>query len=434
MRRPGVRKFLLVCLLAGVGLAIVLPGTAQADDTTDSPVVVTLFWGQGCPHCAKAKEFLADLQAERPEVTIDAYEVYNDPDNAELFRETAELAGTRATGVPTIFLGDRYWVGFSDSIADDIDTTVAAVLLGRSPGTTTEAAVSIPIVGDVKVSEQSLLVSTLLIGFVDGVNPCSLWVLSILLAIVLHSGSRGRVFSVGAVFLVVTAAMYGLYMTGLYSALDFVSSIGWIRLVVAATALVFGVIHVKDYFRLHEGPTLSIPDSSKPGMYQRMRSVAAPDRSWVAALGGTAVLAVGVSLLETPCTAGLPLLWTSLLAANDVSFGTAAALFAVYMAVFLLDELVVFTLAVVTLRAARVQERHGRLLKLLSGTVMITLALVLIAAPALLESVTGALAVFTAAALIVLIVDRGTRLLQRQSQAGQEEPKGQMQDGPPGRA
>ncbi len=425
----------MVCLLGGaaLGLAVALPGPAQADDATDTQVVITLFWGEGCPHCAKAKEYLADLQVEEPDVTVDAYEVYRDSANAELFRETAEAAGTRATGVPTIFLEDRYWVGFSDSIADDIATTVAAVQLGRSPETTTEAAVSIPIVGDVKVGEQSLLVSTVLIGFVDGVNPCSLWVLSILLAIVLHSGSRGRVFGVGVVFLVVTAAMYGLYMTGLYSALDFVSSIGWIRLVVAATALLFGLIHVKDYFRLHEGPTLSIPDSSKPGIYQRMRAVAAPGRSWAAVLGGTAVLAVGVSLLETPCTAGLPLLWTSLLAANDVSFGTAAALFAVYMAVFLLDELIVFTLAVVTLRAARVQERHGRLLKLLSGTVMITLAVVLIAAPELLESVTGAVAVFAAAALIVLIVDRGTHLLQRQAESRSEPTREPTRREPPGR-
>jgi hypothetical protein len=253
-------------------------------------------------------------------------------------------------------------------------------------------------------------VSTLVIGFVDGVNPCSLWVLSVLLAIVLHTGSRRRVFAVGSVFLVVTAGLYGLYITGMYSALDYVSEVEWIRVAVACVALVFGLIHLKDYFWFKQGPSLSIPEGAKPGIYQRMRRVAAPDRSLPAVLTGTVILAAGVSLLETPCTAGLPLLWTNLLASNNVGLLQASGLFAVYMAVFLLDELIVFGAAVFTLRAARIQEQHGRALKLTSGVVMTTLALVLLVAPQVLESAAGALLVFTAAGLVIAMVLLLTRI------------------------
>ena len=202
----------------------------------------------------------------------------------------------------------------------------------------------------------------------DGVNPCSLWVLSVLLAIVLHSGSRGRVILVGSTFLFVTTAMYGLYIVGFYSALDYVGEMAWIRLGLAAIAITFGVLQLKDGLYPGVGPSLSISADRKPGLYKRMRSVAAADRGLPAVIAGTVALAVGVSLLETPCTAGTAAAvdracWPT----QGVSTATAAGLFALYMTVFLLDELIVFGVAVFTLRAAKLQERHGRVLKLIAG-------------------------------------------------------------------
>jgi hypothetical protein len=78
-----------------------------------------------------------------------------------------------------------------------------------------------------------------------------------------------------------------------------------------------------------------------------------------------------------------------------------ALLFALYLSVFLLDELLLFGAVVVTMRATKLQERHGRELKLLSGTVMVTLTGVLVVQPALLESVEGALDVFAAIVIVV---------------------------------
>jgi cytochrome c biogenesis protein CcdA len=193
-------------------------------------------------------------------------------------------------------------------------------------------------------------------------------------------------------------------MVGLFSALDYIGMRTWVRVGLAVLAGGLGLLHLKEYFWFKQGLSLTIPDEKKPGLYKKMRALAAPDRSLPAALGATAVLAVGVSLLETPCTAGLPVLWTGMLADQDVTWTEAALLFAVYMAVFLLDELIVFGAAVVTMRAAKLQERHGRLLELISGTVMVALALVLLFAPALMESPAGALAVFGAAAAVVAAV------------------------------
>ena len=135
-------------------------------------------------------------------------------------------------------------------------------------------------------------------------------------------------------------------------------------------------------------------------------------------MAGTVVLAVGVSLLETPCTAGLPLLWTNLMAAQDVTTAMVAVLFAAYMLVFLLDELVVFAVAVVALRSTRIQERHGQALKLLAGSVMITLAGTMLVAPRALETLPGTLLVFGIAAVLTFALWLVAR--QRQSPAKPE--------------
>ena len=171
----------------------------------------------------------------------------------------------------------------------------------------------------------------------------------------------------------------------------------------ALVAGTFGVLHLKEYVT-HRGLSLTIADERKPGMYRRMRGLARPERSLPAVLGGTVALAVGVSLAETPCTAGLPLLWTNMVSARDVPASGAAALFVLYLLVFLLDELIIFGVAVVTLRSAKLQERHGRILQLASGVLMVALAVTMLFAPHLLESLLGTSIVFAIAAVFVAVV------------------------------
>ena len=393
-------RALTIALLAVVGIVTPTPADQSAASPDPPPVELTLFYGAGCPHCHAELEFLAELQERWPDLRIVTHEVWNDAGNRALYREMAAAHGLEANAVPGSFVGGRVWIGFSASIGAEIEAAVAALYAGIAPAEPTPASIEVPVIGDVTVGDRSLLVATLLIGFVDGVNPCSLWVLSVLLALVLHSGSRTRVFAVGSLFLVVTSALYGLYMLGAYSALDYAGEARWIRLVVAAVAGVFGALHLKEYVT-PAGPSLRISATRKPGLYRRMRSLAAADRSLPAVLGGTVVLAVGVSLLETPCTAGLPLLWTDMLAERDVPAAGAAFLFTLYLAVFLLDELALFAVAVITLRATKMQERHGRVLQLASGTLMLTLAGAMVFTPRALESLPGTLAVFAAAGGVV---------------------------------
>lgn len=408
----GARRVLTLLLGALIilgALILALPASSAipaAGDpgAADDGVTVVLFHGEGCPHCAAERAFLDELSGTHPQLRVEEHEVWYDEQGQQLLVATAERLGFEPTGVPVTIIGDRVWIGFDTTTAQEITAAVeaggGAVQSATQEGSTT---VDVPLLGELDLAGTSLLASTLAIGFVDGVNPCSLWVLSLLLAMVLNRGSRGRVLLVGSVFLTVTAGMYALYMAGMYSAASYLSGMGWLRLVVALVAGTFGLLQFKDGLGITAGPSLSISAGSRPGIYARMRRVASPEGALAATIAGTVALAVAVSLLETPCTAGLPLLWTTMLAEQGVAPLQALGLFAVYMLVFLLDELIIFVLAVVTLRATKVQERHGRALKLVAGSVLICLAVTMLIAPTALSTLLGTIVVFGTALAIAAV-------------------------------
>jgi glutaredoxin/Na+-transporting methylmalonyl-CoA/oxaloacetate decarboxylase gamma subunit len=384
----SVRRTLLLAITALVALlgATVTPAWAADDPPPGEPPTIVLFHGEGCPHCAAERAFLADLLADRPDVVLEEHEVWNDADNADLLLKTAQEMGFEAVGVPVTIIGERVWIGFDDATGAEIAAAIGTPPTTSAPPPPSRSTVDVPLLGPVDTSQVSLLAATLAIGFVDGINPCSLWVLSLLLAMVL------------------TAGMYALYMLGMYSAASYLSGMAWLRVVVAVIAGTFGVLQLKDGLGFTRGPSLSIPTGQRPGIYSRMRRVATPEGALATTLAGTVVLAVAVSLLETPCTAGLPLLWTTMLADQAVGFAEAAGLFAVYMLVFLLDEFLVFAAVVLTLRAARLQERQGRALKLVAGSVLLVLAATMLLAPAALTTVVGTVVVFAVAAVLAVVL------------------------------
>lgn len=394
----------IVAALTVLGLLGGRAVDASAEPAPDADdVELVLFHGDGCPHCGAMQEFLDELEDRYPDLVVTEYEVWYDTANQVVFTETLAALGQEPEAVPTVVIDGIVIVGHSDAIEGRIEGIVDDLSDGLVPTDEDEFVIDVPLVGSVDVGSGSLIGATALIALVDGVNPCSLWVLSMLMALVVHSGSRSRVFAVGGMFLLITSLLYGLYMIGAYSTLSLVGEQTWIRIAVALVAGTFGVLHVKEHFTTR-GPSVTIGAEHKPGLFQKMRRLADMDRSLPATLGGTAVLAVGVSLLETPCTAGLPLLWTNLIADRGVPTSGAVVLFLLYLLIFLVDELVIFGATVFTMRAAKMQEHHGQALQLIGGTLMLTLAVAMVAAPSAMESLAGTAIVFAIAAGVTVSV------------------------------
>jgi cytochrome c biogenesis protein CcdA len=200
-----------------------------------------------------------------------------------------------------------------------------------------------------------------------------------------------------------------LFIAGLFTVLKVVSFVGWIQVVVGLVALFFGLVNIKDYFFYKEGVSFTISEEKKPGLFQRMRRVMDAGDSWWGLIGGTIVLAAGVSLVEFSCTAGFPVLWTNLVAAHQVSVITFILLLLLYLVIYQLDELGIFFVAVFTLKTSKMEEKHGRILKLIGGVLMLTLAIVMLVNPAVMSDIGKSLIVFVIAfgvTLLILLVHR----------------------------
>jgi cytochrome c biogenesis protein CcdA/glutaredoxin len=430
---------------APVEVAADTPGAASGTDA----VVVRFFYGEECPYCHRQLAAMESWERDL-DVEIHRYEVWHDDTNRALFQRLAAAYGGEANAVPVTFIGTRAWSGFDedldrrmraaieacadrscidplqvlepDPVEPEPDETEPDDPGGRvagpipPPAGTGEAGdaddatrIRVPLVGAVDAGAMGLLPATALIAFVDGFNPCSLWVLSVLLAMLLRTGSRRRIAVVGGAFLLTTAAVYGLFIAGVFTAMSYVGYLAGIRWAVALLALTFAAVNIKDYFAFRRGFSFTIPDRYKPRIYRGGRGLLHDDRSLLAVTGAAVVMALGISLVELPCTAGFPVVWSGLL--TDAGTGNAefAGLLSVYLGIYLLDEIVLFAAVVVTLRIARFQERHGQLLKLVGGTVMLALGVVMLVSPAVMNTVGGTVLVFLAAALTTAVIHLVTR-------------------------
>ena len=395
--------------IVSFGLLVwLLAGGVQADDET---LHMLVFISDVCPHCQAQKPFLESLDEAHDELVVESFEIRRSESDRQLFRAVAAAHGVGADSVPAVFVGGRAWIGDSGLIRRQIATHVERCIeRGDCPdsrdteqhfeqASTVHESVSfnVPLVGTIDLMVQPVVVSTALIAFVDGFNPCSLWVLTILLALVIHSGSRKRILAVGLTFLTVTAAIYGMFIAGVFGALNLMLMTGWIYWVVALFALVFAVVNIKDYFWFQRGISFTIDEKHKPGIYRRIRGLIADGRSTPALIGATALMAAGIAFIELPCTAGFPVVWSGIVASHEIDWLHFTFLLGLYLLIYLAIELVIFLVALTTLRVDRFEERHGRILKLIGGIIMLALAGVLVFAPELMHDIRGALGVFAVA-------------------------------------
>jgi cytochrome c biogenesis protein CcdA len=419
-RRRLLSSFSILFLFA---LMLLAGGTqAQGSGTESENVRMFVFWGEGCPHCDEQKPFLRELEQRYPDLEIREFEVFRTNAHHPFFIALALTHGIEPGSVPTVFVGGRAYVGDGPQIRREMEQTIRqeiAALRGidmaMDPAHAGPEArgiadrrndneIDIPLIGTVDLGVQPLVVTTLLIAFIDGLNPCSLWVLTLLLGLVIHSGSRGRIALVGITFLATTALIYGAFIAGVFGVLSYILYLTWVQWVVAAFALTFGLVSIKDYFWFKTGPSFTIADSQKPGIYQGMRKLLNPQLAGLGLFFATIVMASGIALVELPCTAGFPVIWSGIVADRGATGAIFLMLLALYLLIYLLIELVVFMAALITLRMGKFQESHGRSLKLVGGMIMVALAMVLVFDPDLMNDIGATLMLFVGAIGLALLI------------------------------
>ena len=240
-----------------------------------------------------------------------------------------------------------------------------------------------PLFGTLDVDHLGLPLFTLAIGLLDGFNPCATWVLLFLLSLLVRLRDRRRMALIAGTFVLVSGAVYYAFMAAWLNLFLAVGLSAPLRVALALLAIAIGAINAKDFFAWGRGVSLSIPESAKPTLFARMRSVMNAE-SLPAAMTAVAVLALAVNFVELLCTAGLPAIYTAILTQQNLSGLAYHAYLGLYIAGYIADDALMVVLAVAALSSAKLTERSGRWLKLLSGLVMLGLGIVMLTRPEIL--------------------------------------------------
>ncbi len=366
-------------LARALAIALALGGAAPVG-AEPAPVAeaacgeLVMFSRDGCPHCADAAVFLDALQARHPELEIRIRDVGRDPAARDALRALALRHGVSTLGVPAFAGCGRFRVGF------DAPATTGAELEGWLLGRAPSALVEVPLLGSVDPAALGLPLFTLVLGLVDGFNPCAIWVLLFLLSVLVNVRDRRRIVVVAGTFVLVSGLAYYAFMAAWLNVFLLVGVSRATQVVLALVALAVGGLHVKDFFALGRGPSLSIPEAAKPGIYARVRRIVNAE-SLGAALVGATVLAVLVNVVELLCTAGIPAVYTRVLTLRELPTWQYYAYLGLYDLAYMLDDSLLVATVVIGLRRTKLQETQGRWLKGLSGLVILLLGLALLLAP-----------------------------------------------------
>lgn len=249
------------------------------------------------------------------------------------------------------------------------------------PGSTLgESDVNLPVFGVVNAKEIGMPAFTIAIGLVDGFNPCAMWVLLFLLSMLVNLKSRTKMFAIAGVFVLISGVAYFSFMVAWLNVFLLVGYLRGVQLTLGVLSLIVGTIHIKDFFAFKKGVSLTIPESSKSGIYSIARKIITAETMW-AAMAGAIVLAVLVNIVELLCTAGLPAIYTNILLMQEFPAWKNYAYIGLYNVAYMFDDSVMVIIAVATLGKRKLQEKEGRWLKLISGLLIFILGALMIFKP-----------------------------------------------------
>jgi len=368
-----------------------------------------LFWGDGCPHCAKEKEFLNKLVKKDKDIVLHSYEIWKDDVGRAKFVEASEKLGVEINGVPFLIIGDKYVTGYisDETTGKEIERlikehrengcfdifTMSSSVVDDNPVKEkddeecipydNQSNVSLPKIGKVDLGKLSLPALTVALGFLDGFNPCAMWVLLFLISLLLGMQDKKKMWVLGVAFIVSSAFVYFLFMVAWLNLFQFIGFISWVRIAIAGIAFIGGYLSLKKYLRKDPDGCDVNDDEKKKKIFEKLGSITS-NKSFFLALVGIMGLAFAVNLVELVCSAGLPAVYTQVLALNEMEGARYYMYILLYILFFMLDDLFVFFVAMTTLQMTGITTKYVKYTRLIGGILMVIIGLLLLFKPELL--------------------------------------------------
>ena len=426
-----ILKFLIV-----FAVFLLLPVSAKADEKV---INIHLFYGNGCPHCAAEEEFLSDYLKDRTDVKLYKYEIWYDSHNQELLSKVQkEMGTTNKNGVPFTVIGKKTIVGYADGVTDEQikdainyylnndyrdyageitgkvkkaevkeettkdesktedkkenkiekadDTTSTQKEKDKALDEVNKTLKTHPILKKINVKNVSLPIIAILLGLVDGFNPCAMWILIFLITMLFNMKDRKKMWILGLTFILTSGIVYLMFMLAWLNLATFISKIAFIRLLIAVIALVVGLINIYKYIdslkKKDEGCDV-VDKKDRKKIMEKIISIT-HEKKFIIALLGIMVLAASVNIIELMCSIGIPLLFTQILAMNNLSTFSYMIYMFIYIFFFLIDDIVIFVISMVTLKVTGLSTKYTKYSHLIGGIIMLIIGLLLIIKPELL--------------------------------------------------
>lgn len=351
-------------------------------EVLENKIYLYFFYSYDCPHCKKAHLFLEELKKSYSNLIIKQFEIKKNDENLKYFYKVAASYNVKPMGVPTFFVGEKHFVGFHDTV------TCNAIIneikkMRKEDCVDDKTQITVPMFGTVDVNLISLPSFTFYIGLLDGLNPCAIWVLMFLLGLMVYAGSRKKVLFIGATFIFASGLVYFIFMLAWFNFFSLIGYSNIVTILLGVVALIMGLINVKELFFFKKGVSLMIPESAKPKLFKKARTVLNEKNKFLAFIG-TVALAFFVNLIELGCTVGLPAIYTRILSLRELSSSVKVLYIAFYNLAYIIPLIIIVSIFTYSMGHFKFEEKHGKILKLVSGILMLVLGTILIFYPKLL--------------------------------------------------
>jgi len=235
---------------------------------------------------------------------------------------------------------------------------------------------------NIDLEKLSLPALTVVLGFLDGFNPCAMWVLLFLISLLLGMKDKKKMWILGLAFIISSAFVYFLFMFAWLNFFLFVGYIFWIRILIAGIALFGGYVSLKKFLSKDSGCDVE-GDEKRKSIFEKLGKITSNKSFWMA-LVGIITLSFAVNLVELVCSAGLPAVYSQVLALNNLSRIQYYLYLLLYILFFMLDDLLVFFIAMKTLQMTGITTKYVRWSRLIGGIMMVIIGLLLIFKPGIL--------------------------------------------------
>ena len=382
----NLKLILVLTFLLSTGLAANgETGDLEYEQSNDS-LTIDYVYADGCPYCAEQELFHEELKEDYPGLEIESYDI-NDPRTIDKIEDLEQQHSVEVGRIatPLTFIEGEKFLGFNPSVGEDIESIVEKELgepsetEGEENSSEESEKAYIPYLGEVDLAAYSLTGLAVLLGFIDGLNVCSIGALLLVLGIVIKFDSRRKILTYGGLFIFTTVAVYGSIIFIWYNVLEsFVGYFNILNILIGAAGLIGGLYFFKKFLDFYKhGPTCKTTGNKYVSEFQNKVSdrLHSDSTGFMAIAGAVILFAAGITLVELPCSVALPLVFTGVLA--DASLSTAAytSYILLYLMMYMLIELVIFLFAVLTKNLWYGPDKAVTWTTLLASVVLIGLGL-----------------------------------------------------------